>query len=179
MNSFAEHFPVFFRMLVVYVLIFALFLLNTISFDAQISTTVEVPFIIMMLYYWSIYRPTLIPPLLVFTMGFFFDLLSGSTWPVGLNTFIFLLLRHVIVSQRLFLTGQPFTVIWIGFMIAGFASLSLQWLILGLTRFHWGGVDQVIITGFIAVLIFPLIAMILHISHKALPYIQDHYSAVS
>ncbi len=177
MQSFADHFPVFLRMLIVYLLMFSLFLLNTISFDTTISGTIDVPFIMMMLYYWSIYRPTLIPPTLVFAIGICFDLLSGL--PVGLNAFIFLFLRHVIVSQRLFLTGQSFTVIWIGFMIAGFAALSLQWLLFGLTGLQWLAIDKVILTSFVAILFFPLIAVVLHTSHKALPYIQDHYSAVS
>jgi len=163
-------------MLVVYLLMFVLFLLNTISIATPISGTIDVPFIIMVLYYWSIYRPTLIPPLLVFAVGVCFDLLSG--WPVGLSSFIFLLLRHVIVSQRVFLTGQPFTVVWIGFMMAGLGAISLQWLLFGLTRLQWGGIDPVIITSFVAIMLFPFVSLVLHFSHKVLPYIQDQYSAV-
>lgn len=177
MNSFADQFPVFVRMLVVYLLMFVLFLLNTISIATPMSTTIDIPFIIMMFYYWSIYRPTLIPPFVVFAVGICFDLLSG--WPVGLNAFIFLLLRHIVVSQRLFLTGQPFTVVWIGFMIAGFSSVLLQWLIFGVTRLQWTAIDPVLLTTFVAVLLFPLVSVVLHFSHKALPYIQDQYSAVS
>ena len=177
MNSFADHFPVILRMMVVYLIMFVLFLFNTMSIATPISDGVDVPFIIMMLYYWSIYRPTLIPPFLVFAIGICFDLLSG--WPVGLSSFILLLLRHVIVLQRLFLTGQPFTVIWIGFMMAGLGSLSLQWLLFGLTQFQWGPIHPVFLTSFVAILLFPLISVVLHFSHKALPYIQDHYSAVS
>ena len=177
MQSFSDHFPVFFRMVFVYLLMFVLFLFNTISIATPISTTIDLPFIIMVIYYWAIYRPTLISPSLVFTVGICFDLLSG--WPVGLNAFIFLLLRHVIVSQRLFLTGQPFTVVWIGFMMASLASLSMQWLLFGLTRLQWGSIESVILASFAAILLFPLIAVILHLSHKALPYIQDQYSAVS
>ena len=90
-----------------------------------------------------------------------------------------MLLRHVIVSQRLFLTGQPFAVVWIGFMMAGFVSLSMQWLLFGLIRLQWGSIEPVILASFAAILLFPLIAVILHLSHKALPYIQDQYSAVS
>lgn len=177
MQSFADHIPIILRMLVVYLIMFVLFLLNTISIATPISGTIDVPFIIMMLYYWSIYRPTLIPPFIVFSIGICFDLLSG--WPVGLSSFIFLLLRHVIVSQRLFLTGQPFSVVWIGFMMAGLGAISLQWLLFGLTQFQWGSVHSVFLTSFVAILLFPLITVVLHFSHKALPYIQDQYSAVS
>lgn len=176
MNPFIDHIPVVFRMLAVYLLMFVFFLLNTISFATPVSTTIDVPFIIMVLYYWSIYRPTLIPPFLVFALGVCFDLLSG--WPVGLNAFIFLFLRHVIVSQRTFLTGQPFTVVWIGFMMASLGSMTLQWILFGLTRFQWSALDPVIVTGFVSILLFPFISVVLHLSHKALPYIQDQYSAV-
>lgn len=176
MQSFSDQMPVFFRMIVVYALMFVLFLLNTISIATPLSTTIDVPFIIMMLYYWAIYRPTLIPPFLAFALGICFDLLSG--WPVGLNAFVFLAVRHLVVSQRVFLTGQPFSVVWIGFMIAGLSSLSLQWALFGLIRLQWSALDTVILTSFVAILIFPLIAIVLHLSHKVLPYIQDQYSAV-
>ncbi len=177
MNSFADYFPVILRMLVVYLIMFVLFLLNTISIATPISGAIDVPFIIMVLYYWSIYRPTLISPFIVFSIGICFDLLSG--WPVGLSSVILLFLRHVVVSQRVFLTGQPFTVVWIGFMMAGLGALSLQWLLFGLTRFQWGPIYPVFLTSFVAILLFPLISVVLHFSHKALPYIQDQYSAVS
>ncbi len=177
MQSFADHFPVFLRMMIVYLIMFILFLLNTVSISTPLPTTIDVPFIIMIIYYWAIYRPTLIPPSMVFIAGICFDLLSGL--PVGLNAFVFLLLRHIMVSQRLFLTGQPFTVVWIGFMMAGLASISLHWLLLGLTMFQWGEFSPVFLTSFVAILLFPLISVVLHFSHKALPYIQDQYSAVS
>ncbi|MFP4386189.1 MAG: rod shape-determining protein MreD [Alphaproteobacteria bacterium] len=164
-------------MIIVYLLIFVFFLLNSISIASPILTTIDIPFMIMVLYYWSIYRPTLIPPWLVFATGICFDLLSG--WPVGLHAFIYLLLRHVVVYQRLFMTGQPFAVVWIGFMIVGLVSLSLEWFLLGLTRFYWSGLEPVILASFVAILLFPLIAVVLHFSHKVLPHIQDQYTAVS
>lgn len=176
MQTLLDHIPVLSRMAVVYLLMFVLFLLNTTSISTSMSTTIDVPFIMMMLYYWSIYRPTLIPPFIVFCIGICFDLLSG--WPVGLSPFIFLLLRHVISSQRLFLTGQPFMVVWIGFMMAVVAALSLQWLLFGLTQLQWSGLDPVVLTSFVGILLFPIVSLVLNISHKALPTIQDHYSAV-
>jgi len=177
MQSFHEYIDVFLRLCAVYLFLFLFFLLNIISISMPLSITIDVPFVLMLLYYWSIYRPTLIPPLLVFAMGVCLDLLSG--WPLGLNAFIFLVLRQSVTSQRVFLTGQPFIVVWLGFMVAVSSSLFLQWALFGLIRLQWVSFDPVIISIFIGIVLFPAIALVLHILHRMLPEIQGQYSAVT
>ena len=177
MQSLSEYLDIFVRLCAVYVLMFLLFILNIISISAPLSITIDVPFILMMFYYWSIYRPTLIPPFLVFCAGICLDLLSG--WPLGLNAFIFLILRHNVSSQRLFLTGQPFIVVWLGYMVVSGVAMFLQWMLFGLIRLQWGAIDPVILSAFIGILLFPVISLILHFSHKILPEVQGQYSAVT
>tara|TARA_R110001592_G_scaffold27763_21_gene102889 strand:- start:25584 stop:26117 length:534 start_codon:yes stop_codon:yes gene_type:complete len=177
MQSLSEYLDIFVRVCAVYACMFVLFILNIISVSAPLSITIDVPFMLMTFYYWSIYRPTLIPPALVFSAGICLDLLSG--WPVGLNAFIFLVLRHNVASQRIFLTGQPFMVIWFGYMIVGSGALFMQWLLFGLMRLQWNSLEPVFLSAFISILIFPIISLVLHLSHKILPEIQGQYSAVT
>ncbi len=177
MQLFHEYIDVLLRLCVVYLSLFLFFLLDIISVSMPLSINIDVPIILMMVYYWSIYRPTLIPPLLVFGIGICLDLLSG--WPLGINAFIFLVLQRSVISQRVFLMGQPFVVVWLGFMLAAPLSLFLQWALFGLIRLQWVSFDPVIISIFIGIVLFPAMALLLHVLHKILPEIQGQYSAVT
>ena len=177
MQSFTEYLDIFVRLCAVYVFMFLLFLLNIISISAPLYITLDVPFILMVFYYWSIYRPTLIPPSLTFFAGICLDMLSG--WPVGVNALILLVLRHNVTSQRLFLTGQPFIVIWLGYMLVSSIALLLQWALFGLVHLQWAAIDPVILSAIIGILLFPIVSLILHVLHKILPEIQGQYSAVT
>ncbi len=70
-------------------------------------------FALMAVYYWGLYRPDLMPPIAVFLVGLFQDLMSGG--PLGLWSLVYLAVYGVVVSQRLFFIGKAFLAIWIGF----------------------------------------------------------------
>ncbi len=82
-------------------------------------------------YYWSVHRPELMPPLAVFGLGLAQDLIGGG--PVGLNALVLLLVRGMIVGQarRHFARG-PFVVDWWGFAVAAGASGALSWVLASL-----------------------------------------------
>ncbi len=164
------------RFCIPYFLMLLLFLLNIVFLSTAIFINIEVPFIIIMIYYWSIYRPTLTPPLLVFITGICFDLLSGL--PVGISAFTFLLLSQIVSSQRLFLTGQTFMAVWLGFIIVGSIALFAQWFLFGLINLQWTPLPPVILSVISGILLFPAVSLALHLSHKALPLLPDQYSAV-
>lgn len=176
MPGLSEQLDIGLRFALPYLAIFLLFILNTVSFSGPLYATIELPFVLMVLYYWSIYRPTLIPPFLVFVMGVCLDALSG--WPIGLSSFVFLLLRQTIMDQRAFLTGQPFMVVWLGYMIVSGSALVLQWLLFGLIQFSWSSFLPVALMIGCGTFVFPAVALILHLTHRVLPVIQDQYTAV-
>ncbi len=175
-TTLSEQLDGFLRFSVPYAAIFFLFTLNLVSFSAPLSTKIEIPFFLMCIYYWSVYRPTLIPPFLVFASGLYFDLLSGM--PLGLNAFLFLLVRHFVTEQRLLLTSQTFVVIWIGFMIVAAACIVVQWGLFGLINMYWTPHMPMLLMILAGVLIFPAVSLILNLSHKVLPTLRDHYTAV-
>lgn len=166
----------FLRFLVPYAVMFLLFVLNTISFAAPLYTTIEMPFVLMVLYYWAIYRPTLIPPFLVFICGICLDALSG--WPIGISSFVLLLVRQTVIDQRVFLTGQPFTVVWLGFVIVSVGALFLQWTLFSILHLELMSYLSVVLMVVAGGLVFPAVALVLNISHRVLPLLRDQYSAV-
>jgi len=70
-------------------------------------------FVLVSIYHWAIYRPNLLPPLLVFSLGMLQDVLLGT--PIGLYVLVFLTAYGVLLSQRRFFIGKPFILYWLGF----------------------------------------------------------------
>lgn len=161
------------RFCVVYLLMLILLIFNMIFFYTPLSISIEAPLILMVVYYWSIYRPILLPPLLVFLTGLCVDLISG--YPVGLSSFLFLISRQVISEQRLFLAGQPFLVIWLGFILLSLCIAFLQWFLFGLINFYWLSLMPTIISSLFGILFFPVIFVLLNLSHRILPDASDQY----
>jgi rod shape-determining protein MreD len=154
-----------------YAFMAVLFALNVIAVPYPMSGTVKIPFILMTLYYWSIYRPTLVPPPLAFCTGLLMDLLSGL--PVGLNAALLVAIQWLVSDQRRFLTGQPFIVIWLGFgLLNAFATL-LQWGMFGLTGLKWPPLLDLVPSIGLGFVLFPFICGLLNLTHKLLPSPAD------
>ena len=177
MSSSSEQIEVFLRFCVPYLLIFALFVLNIVSLSSVIITgSFEIPFLLGAIYYWSVYRPTLIPVWFVFISGFTLDLITGL--PVGISPFVFILVRWIVTDQRLFLANQSFPAVWIGYVLVCTFSNILQWVLFGLTEGHWVGIFPVLVVILLGSCIYPLLSAALYLSHRILPHLSDHYSAV-
>lgn len=168
-----EQIDLFVRFSVPYLVMFSLFILNTVSLSFPFAMELDPPLLVMMIYYWAIYRPTLIPSWLVFTAGIVFDLLSFL--PVGLHGFVFLALRWIVVDQRLLLASQSFLAVWIGFIVASLAAIAVEWFLFGLIHFQWTPVYPPLMMFATGVFLFPVIHGILHLSHRALPEFPDQY----
>lgn len=100
------------------VYLFLVFLMLLALIDIPWVTTGEIRqgFLVAGLYFWSIYRPTLLPYIVVFLFGITLDFLSGGL--LGLNTICFIVLVMIVRSQNRFLLGQSWQMIWAGFMVA-------------------------------------------------------------
>lgn len=79
-------------------------------------------------FYWSIYRPDLLPGAAVFAIGIFQDVLIGA--PLGVNTLSLVLVHSIVVSQRRFFRGKSFAVAWWAFTIVAAGAAVLIWLLM-------------------------------------------------
>lgn len=81
-------------------------------------------------FYWTIYRPDLLPGAAVLLLGLWQDILVGA--PLGLNAIALLLVHGAIVTQRTFFQGKSFLVIWWAFgLTASLAALAFWLLTMG------------------------------------------------
>ena len=88
----------------VYVFLLCLLLLSLINIPSLQSGEIRQGFFLIGLYFWTIYRPNLLPYSIVFLLGIVMDVLSGGL--LGLHAFCFMVLAIVVRGQRRFLLGQ-------------------------------------------------------------------------
>lgn len=124
-------------------------------------------FILMAIYYWAIFRPTLMPPAMTFLLGLLTDFLSG--FPPGLNALVFVTIQWFVREQRRFLRGQPYLVIWFGFAIVALTSGLILWLLYGLIRFHWSPPLQPLLAALMGIALFPAVGLVMLLVHRRLP----------
>ncbi len=167
-STWAERIDLGLRLMVPYSLLFLLLIFNVIALPILPSTTMKLPLILMGVYYWAIYRPTLISVWLAFLAGAALDFMMGV--PLGLNALVLVVVRWFVVDQRRFLFAQSFIIIWLGFLLISLAAAVLQWLSFGLVNGTWVTLDSQFWTLLVSNGIFPFIYGLLHLSHKALPF---------
>ena len=144
------------------------FILNIVAWPHINDGMFKPHLVLIVLFYWTVYRPTLVPPLYCFLLGLGMDMLLDT--PPGLFAGLFVLLHWVIRDQRRFLTGQPYIVIWAVFGLVGVTFSFLQWGLMGLANgFHWDAPVPALLQAVITFLTFPFITMLLIAVHRILP----------
>ncbi|HEY8189244.1 MAG TPA: rod shape-determining protein MreD, partial [Micavibrio sp.] len=147
------------RLLVPMALLAALFLLSVAALPVPHAGPVKPAFILMAVYYWSIFRPTLMPPSLCFFTGLLLDIISGL--PLGVNAIIFTLVQWIVRDQRRFLMAQAYVTTWAVFILVALGATFLQWGLYGLIRLRWSPVAPVLISVGATTLLFPVVTFFL------------------
>lgn len=150
------------------ILLFAL--LTVVSFSLPHAGDFKPFFLLMAVYYWAIYRPTVMPVAYTFMLGLVVDLITQI--PVGLTALILVCLQTIVQRSRLFLMGQPFVMVWLGFAIMSLAYAFILWFVMSLVQFNFslsGALSQTLVASLFTILIFPLSVLLLHAIHRLLP----------
>lgn len=161
------------RLIVPYGLMLFLLLLHFVTLPFLPDGFEKPYFILMPLFYWSIYRPSLLPPALCFGVGLAIDVLGGM--PPGLNAFMLVLLQWLIKDQRRFLMAQSYGTIWALFTFICFATLSVQWTLYGLSNWNWPHFLPVVKSAALTTLIFPFVTWLHIVVHRILPVASKAY----
>lgn len=85
---------------------------------------------LMAVFHWAIYRPELLPGYAVFLIGILQDILTGA--PIGLNAAVFTAVYWGVLSQRRFLFGKSFLIVWWGFALVLFLALLATWMLMSI-----------------------------------------------
>ncbi len=117
-------------------------------------------------WFWSVFRPDAMPPLVVFGIGLLVDLLGYL--PLGVMTFTLLAEHGLALAMRRGLSRRGFAWIWVVFAgVAAAASLVIWLLVMVLTLrllLPW----PALFIGVVTVAIFPVLAVPFGGAHRSI-----------
>jgi rod shape-determining protein MreD len=142
-------------------------MINGVAFPIAALSGLKAPLFLMGLYYWSVYRPSLIPPWMAFVAGIIADMAGGM--PLGINAAIFLMAQWIITDQRRFLMAQPFVVVWFVFLFVLAFAACAGWILFGVTGGGWAPVKPLFYSSVLGMILFPAACILLHATHRILP----------
>jgi len=151
-----------------------LLLATLLSASPKILPFEHMPFVFvpwMMIYYWSLYRPTILPFAVLFAVGLIQDIAVGL--PLGLGAFIFILMRLAVSSGRRFMMTEEFRLSWLSFTIVSLLFAFLSWLMLYLLYAEGSEVlIDLMLSGVATGLFYPLIHTFCNALYERLPALQ-------
>ena len=111
------------------------------------------------IFYWSIYRPDLLPVWTAFLIGLLADIVAGT--PVGVNALLYLLVRGAVLTQRRFFLTNSFPMTWSAFAIIAAGAMGLHWLLFAVL--NGDAVDpQILLWQYVMLMgLFPIVTILL------------------
>ena len=128
--------------------------LGTIIWPLPYLGPVAPPLVLVALYYWSLHRPDLLRPGMVFVIGLLNDVINFL--PLGLSALLFVAVNQLVFSQRRYVTGQPFLALWAGFALTAFLTATTEWILMGMVHFSITPILPVMIQTLLVIAIFPI-----------------------
>ena len=129
-------------------------------------TALTPAFTLMAVYYWTLYRPDLLPALSLFIIGVIQDLLSGGL--PGATAIMLLLVRAIVSSHRRYLVDQPFPFIWAGFTLLTGGAMLFLWALHSLLAGNVLELRDPILRAVLTISIFPVASLLLGRTQRAM-----------
>ncbi len=143
-------------------------LLSLLPFHVPSFGSIAPSFALMAVFHWTVYRPDLLPPSVVFFAGLLLDLLNGTPY-VGLSALALLLVRTGVLSQRRVFSHRPFSVLWLGFFVAAACTFALEWAFVSLMQEHVMTPRPFVFQTLVTAACFPIGSYVLGLAHRAMP----------
>lgn len=153
--------------LVILLLIFITLLPGQLPFKA-----VNPPFPLLAIFFWAVFRPNALSAGVIFVAGLLVDLLTGV--PIGAHAFLYVLVFSVSKSQRRFLSGQGFMMLWFCFLLICLVHQGILWL--GYFVFESGSINAaypLLFGGAIVAALLPVLFPILNALNTRLDRAED------
>ena len=105
------------------------------------------------IFFWFIYTPNLLPPLIILILGFLQDIIY--LLPLGSTSLIFLLSIMLIQIYKNLFLEPSFLVIWISFSIIFLVCIFFSWALFSLINYNITPITPIFFETFINLLFFP------------------------
>jgi rod shape-determining protein MreD len=117
-------------------------------------------------WFWSLFRPTAMPPPVVFVIGLLLDLLGWL--PVGVGVVTLLIVHGIAVRWRRLLGRQGFAVIWLVFAGIATAAAALEWALTALLTWHLLPPGPAAFQAVLSAAIYPAMAILFARAHRSI-----------
>ncbi len=134
-------------------------MLTMLPYGLSSNLVVAPAFAFMAIYYWTLFRPNLMHPIMIFFVGLYQDLLSMG--PLGLWATTYLLLYAYWLLRREYFTGRSFASLWFSFGISVVILMLVSWIITSIFFTQFVSPRAVIIQGLFTFFLYPLYARFL------------------
>jgi len=117
-------------------------------------------------WFWSLYRPAAMAPLVVFAIGLLLDLLDWL--PIGTGVLTLLLTHGVAVRSRRVLGRQGFAVIWLAFAAVAAGAAALEWLATAVLTWRLVPVGPIAFQAVLCTALYPALAILFARAHRSI-----------
>jgi rod shape-determining protein MreD len=116
-------------------------------------------FAVPIVFFWSIWRPALVPPPAVFALGVLADLLGAA--PLGVSSLTLLLLAGLVDARRRLLARQTVLGVWVLFVPYAALTLGLSWLLTSLLSLRIMPPEPALLQWALTVALYPALAFVM------------------
>ncbi len=143
-----------------YTMIISLFILSVLPTGYVSFSDLQPSFLMITVFYLSMFLPATLPYTVVFILGVLFDLIMG--FPMAITALLLVSVQLIVQTQRRFLLGQPFIVLWLSFALICAAGFIIQWAVFCL--FFWKVMlfQPILINASLTILLFPFLVVCFH-----------------
>ena len=117
-------------------------------------------------FFWSLFRPASMPPVVVFLLGLLTDLLGYA--PPGVGVLTLLLAHGIALRWRRVLVRVGFLPVWLSFVSVAMGAAALQWALTSLLTFHLLPPGAGFFQAALGAGLYPLLAVLLTRAHQTL-----------
>jgi rod shape-determining protein MreD len=109
---------------------------------------------IIIIFFFSVYKPDILPLWLLFVYGIILDLIYGL--PVGISIIPLITLSYLVRNQRQIFFRKDFTIVFLGFAIACLLYLGVKYFIFSWYFSYFINFSLVIIQGIATIFLYPI-----------------------
>jgi rod shape-determining protein MreD len=117
-------------------------------------------------WFWSLYRPAVMAPPIVFLIGVLLDLLGYL--PLGVGAVTLLAAHGMAHTLRRFLSRQGFFLVWLIFIGVACCVAGMSWALVSALTLNFESPGPVLFQAAIAVAMYPAVAIPLAFAHRSI-----------
>ena len=143
-----------------------LMLLTSAPFGLTGQPEVQAALAVASVYFWSVFRPAAMAPVVVFLLGLLADLLGYA--PAGVSVLALLLVHGTAMWWRRVLVRQGFLLVWLSFAVISALAAAVGWALTSLLVFRVLPPDPGVFQAALAAGMYPALATVLGWIHRSL-----------